>query len=204
MRTTITTTTIVAYIFFDAWAIKSDKLSYLFTEIGSQIVSESFGILCIRLSKKFMTATACHPHTNRLIKRNNKTIVTLLCNPSTRLKFFVQPLAYANNKQTYWSAYTTPFILVLTRHSPGRTTFDSPSVFATSTNHTTDPQAFGTQLLARFKVLQMRVKNVLTWRKDDVSGTTTQRFVALRRFSLAKRSILKCPCSPPLPLSIPR
>lgn len=79
-----------------------------------------------------MAMTANHTQASAQVERFNETIVTRLryyvATHQRDCDLFVQPLTYVYDTQVYRSTNTTPFSLVLTRHPPGPTTFDNPSV----------------------------------------------------------------------------
>lgn len=68
------TTTVLAYIFYDAWVVLYTIPSYFPTDNDIQFVSKRFGTLC-NLGSKHMSTTAYHRHANRKVRRYNKTIV---------------------------------------------------------------------------------------------------------------------------------
>lgn len=58
MRTGKTSSSLVANVFFDSWAVPSDIPAYVVTDNGLQFTSKVFKTLCPMLSVKHLTTTA--------------------------------------------------------------------------------------------------------------------------------------------------
>lgn len=111
----------VAKLLLNNWIIPYGIPTSLLSDNGPRLSSKLFSELCSFLFTDLKTTTAHHPQVNGQTERYSKIIFT-------RLRHYVnehqsnwdalfQPLTYAYNNHVYSSTGTTPFSLVLSRHS---------------------------------------------------------------------------------------
>lgn len=113
-----------------------------------------------------------HLKSNSQAAPYNKTIVARLCQYVAEhhsvWNFFVQPVVYAYSSQVLCTIVKTTSSLVLSRHPPGRTKFDTPTAPPTDADTETPPKSLYFCLLSR--------RGEMGHSADKQSKVTQQRY----------------------------
>lgn len=135
------------------------------TENYTQFTSKFFATLCNSIGTEQLMTAAYHPQSNEQVGRYKKTIkirIRHYVGENQRdWDKFVQQLTCANISQVHSCTNTTPFSLVLSRHSPGPASYGDNSAFLLDTCYITEPHALRAQLLARVKALHAQADTKL-------------------------------------------
>lgn len=98
------------------WMIWYVIPSFLFTDIGPQLVAKPFKNIYLNLRIKHLTTTEYHPQTNGQVKRYETALVAPLrlytSSHPMNMSEYVQPLNYKYGTQIHRSTVTNPFIIV--------------------------------------------------------------------------------------------
>lgn len=134
---------------------------HMLTDNGTQFIRKVFESLYAMLRTKLLTGTSYPPQTSEQAERFNK-------------KFFVRVRRYVTDHQRDWKGYVLPmmhgciaidysamslpiFSPVLSRQSPGSTTFDRSTPLPTDTTNTTSPYVLQARLIHRVATKRLGV-----------------------------------------------
>lgn len=151
----------VASIFYDQWIVPNEISAVLLTDTSPKPLNKFFQTLFNFFGLKHLIKTEYQYQTSEQTEGYNGTLIAQMCHYVAEREqdcvILVQALTYTDNTQTSRSAGKTHFSFVLSRHWPGLSTLNCPSLPPTVAKHPNALEKLKARLFQRITV--MREKN---------------------------------------------